>query len=323
MISVIVPIYNVEKYLNRCIKSILAQTFTDFKLILVDDGSPDNCGKICDDYAEKDSRIHVIHKENGGLSDARNAGLDWAYSNLDFQLLAFVDSDDLLHHDAFEILFETSNSTSADIVLGDFCGFSELNEIQAINKIITYSKKEIPKIEAWEHLLDNKHMVYGSVCGSLYKSSVFENIRFPVGRTFEDVAISYLLYANSKKTVYVDVPLYFYYTNPTGITHQFTEKNIRDSILASAERTEWFKQKLGHDSKIYYLSMRLHLRHAMSCYKICKNRNLKKYIIRSFNNIVNYKLLKRKDKALYKECRVFRLKTIIIALFGAKLKILF
>ena len=80
-ISVIVPIYNVENYLNRCIDSILAQTFTDFELILVDDGSPDNCGIICDEYAEKDSLIHVIHKENGGLSDARNAGIDWAFEH--------------------------------------------------------------------------------------------------------------------------------------------------------------------------------------------------------------------------------------------------
>lgn len=97
-ISIIVPIYKVERYLKRCVDSILNQTFTDFELILVDDGSPDNCGRICDEYAEKDNRIYVIHKENGGLSDARNAGLDYATG----QYIIFVDSDDFVEPDLLE-----------------------------------------------------------------------------------------------------------------------------------------------------------------------------------------------------------------------------
>ena len=97
IISVIVPVYNVEPYLNRCVDSILEQTFTDFELILVDDGSPDNCPAICDEYARKDSRIHVIHQKNGGLSDARNAGIDWVVANSDSQWISFVDSDDWVH----------------------------------------------------------------------------------------------------------------------------------------------------------------------------------------------------------------------------------
>ena len=107
VISVIVPVYNVEKYLHRCVDSILAQTFTDFELILVDDGSPDNCGKICDEYAEKDSRIHVIHKVNGGLSDARNAGLDWAFANSNSEWVTFIDSDDWVDKYYLEYLYNS------------------------------------------------------------------------------------------------------------------------------------------------------------------------------------------------------------------------
>ena len=105
-VSVIVPIYNVELYLSRCIDSILAQTFTDFELILVDDGSPDKCGEICDKYAAQDKRIHVIHKENGGLSDARNAGIEWTLNNTSCLWITFVDSDDWVHPEYLEILYK-------------------------------------------------------------------------------------------------------------------------------------------------------------------------------------------------------------------------
>ena len=104
-ISVIVPVYKVEPYLRRCVDSILAQTFTDFELILVDDGSPDNSGAICDEYAQKDARVHVIHQENGGLSAARNAGIDWVFAHSDSQWLTFVDSDDWVHPEYLERLY--------------------------------------------------------------------------------------------------------------------------------------------------------------------------------------------------------------------------
>ena len=112
LLSIIVPVYNVEKYIERCIKSILNQSFTNFELILVDDGSPDNCGKICDEYKKKDSRIKVIHKKNGGLSDARNAGLNIATG----KYIGFVDSDDIIHPQMYEKLFNCINKYNSDIV---------------------------------------------------------------------------------------------------------------------------------------------------------------------------------------------------------------
>lgn len=109
-ISVIVPVYKVEPYLNRCVDSILRQTYQDFELILVDDGSPDRCGEICDEYARQDSRIHVIHKENGGLSDARNAGIDWVEANSDSRWLIFADSDDWVHPELLARLLDAATA---------------------------------------------------------------------------------------------------------------------------------------------------------------------------------------------------------------------
>ena len=114
-ISVIVPVYKVEQFLSRCVDSILAQTYPDFEVILVDDGSPDNCGEICDGYARTDSRIHVIHQENGGLSAARNSGIDWTFENSDSRWLAFVDSDDWVHPDFLKVLYETAEQTLCKI----------------------------------------------------------------------------------------------------------------------------------------------------------------------------------------------------------------
>ena len=114
-ISVIVPVYNVEKYIHKCLDSILKQTFTDFELILVDDGSPDNCGNICDEYAKKDNRIFVVHKKNGGLSAARNSGIDWAFQNSDSEFITFIDSDDTIAENYLE-KFMNAMDNNADIV---------------------------------------------------------------------------------------------------------------------------------------------------------------------------------------------------------------
>ena len=114
LISVIVPIYKVKEYLNRCVDSILSQTFTSFELVLVDDGSPDECGEICDDYAIKDDRIIVIHQSNKGLSEARNTGIDWAMKNSDSEWLTFVDSDDWIHPDYLRLLYDSAIKTNAD-----------------------------------------------------------------------------------------------------------------------------------------------------------------------------------------------------------------
>ena len=178
-ISVIVPIYKVEKYLHRCIDSVLAQTFTDFELILVDDGSPDNCGKICDEYAEKDNRIHVIHKENGGLSDARNAGIDWAFANSDSEWITFIDSDDWIHPKYLETLYNAVKETGCEISI---CGYEEttgdspkVDDINLQAVIVStedfFCEHNVNAVVAW---------------GKLYKKELFREIRYPVGKLHED-----------------------------------------------------------------------------------------------------------------------------------------
>lgn len=127
-ISIIVPVYKVEKYIKRCIDSILEQTFRDFELILVDDGSPDQCGRICETYAEKDERIIALHRENGGLSAARNTGLDWMFANSESSYVTFIDSDDWIHPQYLETLLGTIEKNNAGVSVANF---QRLDEYQA------------------------------------------------------------------------------------------------------------------------------------------------------------------------------------------------
>ena len=145
MISIVVPVYKVEKYLNRCVDSILNQTYTDFECILVDDGSPDKCGQICDEYAELDKRIRVIHKENGGLSDARNVGIDAAKG----EYILFVDSDDWIHPQLIELTLKIIIKEKADVVSYDYKKVNNAGNLpfydvdEEIGKVTTYSREYI------------------------------------------------------------------------------------------------------------------------------------------------------------------------------------
>ncbi len=207
VISVIVPVYKVEPYLRRCVDSILAQTFTDFELILVDDGSPDNCGAICDEYAAKDSRIYVIHQKNGGLSAARNAGIDWVFANSDSQYISFVDSDDWVHSRFLELLYEGIQRFHLNICQ---CRFLK-----------TDGSKEIPEVkETFLSITPDEHYTHyysATFPTKLYARSCWNTMRFPEGQLYEDVAIWYKVLFAEKRIALVDATLYYYYINPNGI----------------------------------------------------------------------------------------------------------
>ena len=186
LISVIVPVYNVEKYLDRCIDSIVNQTYRNLEIILVDDGSPDNCPKMCDDWAKKDGRIKVIHKENGGLSSARNAGLDICIG----EYIHFVDSDDWLELSCIELLLDACVQNGA---LLSVCG----------RYIIVHEKRNIDKNFSENQIMSTSNFVSNmlvgkncdsSPCGKLYHKSLWVGIRFPHGRIYEDIAILYKLF---------------------------------------------------------------------------------------------------------------------------------
>lgn len=222
LISIIVPVYKVEKYLNRCVESILNQTYENLEIILVDDGSPDNCPKICDDFAKRDSRITVIHKKNGGLSDARNKGLMASHG----EYIGFVDSDDYIDKKMYESLYKNLTNYSADI---SCCKLIRTNG----NNVIVDKKKYNCEIKVYNQQqymekffkIKSQECVYYA-CNKLYHRSVLELEQYPVSLTSEDVVGTYKALLKSKKIVEEDYPYYNYYYNENGITGKFSSKDF-------------------------------------------------------------------------------------------------
>lgn len=236
-ISIIVPIYKVEPYLHECIESILSQTYQDFELILVDDGSPDNCGAICDEYAEKDSRIRVIHQQNGGLSAARNAGLDIAQG----EYVTFVDSDDVLHPYYLEYLMRGLTENHADISLLHFVRFSEGDLFQ---DAVSYSVKAIKTgVEACYSLYSDDAVIYTIACGKLYKTKLFQGVRYPVGKIHEDEGTTYKLLYKAEKVAELDTALYGYRINANGIMGSSFSPKRYQAVEFFKERIKFFEEQ--------------------------------------------------------------------------------
>ena len=233
-ITVIVPVYDVEKYLDRCVDSILNQTFTDFELILVDDGSPDNCGKICDEYAKKDNRITVIHKENGGLSDARNVALDMIFNKSDSEWLTFIDSDDWVHPNCLEIFYNFAVKADLPIIMAEV--FVTNGEVE-----FPQFKEEYLSVERVNDAFRNVKLDPPSVCGRLYKKELFKDVRFPFGKLFEDRFTSYKLLFRFEKVGVVNFPLYYYFMNDDGITHAKWSPRMLDNLEAAENQLAFFK----------------------------------------------------------------------------------
>lgn len=229
-ISVIVPVYKVEKYLNRCVDSILNQTFKDFELILVDDGSPDNCPTICDDYAAKYDFVHVIHKENGGLSDARNYGIDWAFHNSDSEWITFIDSDDWVHKQYLEILLNVAEDKDLDVIVCNYDSVFKLNEV--FNNQITDPKTEVIVSELI--FSDDYYRFANCAWAKLYRKMLFEQLRYPFGKLYEDGYITPQIMMKYENTTIVNAPLYHYFINYNGITRSKPNaKSIADHIDAN------------------------------------------------------------------------------------------
>ena len=235
MISIIVPVYNSERYLKRCINSILKQTYFDYSLILIDDGSTDNSGSICDEYAENDCRIHVIHQQNGGAASARNAGLDWAVNNKS-EWITFVDSDDYIHRYYLECLVKAAVENDMNI---SACFFQR--EPFEVSVDYEYHSKVIESKEFFE-----KNMILGTVCfAKLYKATCLLNDRFPL-KKYEDEYFTWKILFRYEKISLVDVPLYVYYTNENSTMRSKNdiEKLLNfDSVDAFVEQALWFRSK--------------------------------------------------------------------------------
>ena len=229
LISVIVPVYNVEAYLPRCVDSILNQTYSNLEIILVDDGTKDDSDKICDDYAEKDRRIRVIHKENGGLSSARNAGIDIARG----EYLAFVDSDDWIEPDALESLLRTAREQQTELVIAGRWDVKaktgEKKKGLCPEKLETIPAEEaVRRIFTWDHC-------DSASWDKLYHRRLFREIRFPVGKICEDVPIMYRIVLDAGRVAMLDKPVYNYFHRDGSIT---TTKTISEKTFHFSQHTE-------------------------------------------------------------------------------------
>ena len=251
MVSVIIPFYNTEKYARDCLDSVIRQTYRELEIILVDDGSPDLCGEICESYAASDGRIRVIHKENGGLSDARNAGIEAATG----EYITFVDSDDVVDARYVEGMLAALEQYGADIVQIQYTYyFKELGGRDPHFGEAVVAEGD----EAFRNLMRRRE-ANESACAKLYRREVIGDIRFPKGRINEDTLTTYKFLLRSRLTVFLPDYLYFYRYNNSGILHsKFSEKRftiltVFDEIEAClGDRCKEFK-----DDLIYYRIRRM------------------------------------------------------------------
>ncbi len=246
-ISVIIPVYNVEKYLVRCIESVISQTYTDFEVILVNDGATDNSGKICDEYALKDARIRVIHKENGGLSDARNKGAIKATG----EYILFLDSDDFIESNALEILFGIITEASADIAAGGIynCYGNRKTPQCSGNESFVCSGKQ-----ALELMLEGVRIT-GSSCGKLIKSKLAKAQQFPLGKTYEDAFYMPELLLKAENVAVTTQPLYNYWHRVGSITTVPFSNKAMHIIEAYEKNLELVMESCPEIEKVAYFRL--------------------------------------------------------------------
>lgn len=220
-VSVIVPVYKAEQYLDRCVKSILEQTYQNFELILVDDGSPDNSPSLCDEWAKNDNHIYVIHKKNGGASSARNAGLKIAKG----RWIAFADSDDWLDRTALKTLYDLANQYNVPMAIGGMRVAQKYTDASIV-------MKQNARVLSNADLMSRFFRLNGepdthSVCGAIIRRDILDDYSFIEGRMNEDVETCYYLARKCEAAVYTDAPLYNYFKNIEGVTNSgFSKKKL-------------------------------------------------------------------------------------------------
>ena len=265
MITVVVPVYKVEKYLNRCVDSILNQTYTDFELLLIDDGSPDNCGKLCDEYAKKDHRVFVIHQKNGGLSSARNTGIDWFYEKNKSEYITFVDSDDWLHPEYLSVLMAGITENHVKISV---CNYNRVT-YEIPHKSYDNIKFELTSPE---NFLVNHSWQYNYAWNKLYHKSVFEDIRYPIGKIFEDTFTTYKVLHKCEKIAYTELQLYYYFQNDQGISHSPWKPSELVIFDAMQEQLNFYKEKGLQKAYDKEFELFVH-HHAYQIVRIKENKN--------------------------------------------------
>ncbi|WP_078595889.1 glycosyltransferase family 2 protein [Evansella clarkii] len=237
-ISIIVPVYNLENYLKKCIDSILSQTFTDFELILVNDGSTDSSGILCDSYAAIDNRVKVIHKKNGGVASSRNAGLTASEG----KYIGFVDNDDYIHQSMYEILYNTACKYSSDIVVCDFKKVKggQLTDINGLKR--PFPIRHMNNVDALHQLYTENGITFVCPWNKIYKRELFNDIRYEEGVINDDESIAHKLLYQSQKMTYINAQLYYYIQREgSQINSPFHIKRL-DAVYILKNRTKFFKE---------------------------------------------------------------------------------
>lgn len=298
LISVIVPIYNVGKYLNECISSIVMQTYKNIEILLIDDGSTDECPNICDNWKRKDLRIKVVHKKNGGLSDARNCGLDSAKG----KYVCFIDSDDYVEKIYIENLYKALISNDVKI---SQCGIKYINDNYKILKKVGYkedcvlSGKEMIKGSCNEHFIENE-----VVWNRLYDKNLFETLKFPKGKIHEDEFITYKLLYNEKKVAIISDYLYNYRQSDNSIMRsKYSLKRFQDFSEAYKEKIQYFK--VNEDLELHDMVIRSYLSNLSNIFIKVKRyipdskehlKNIKNEYKKCFKYLIHSKNINTKNK---------------------------
>ena len=240
-IFVVVPVYNVEPYLERCVDSILNQTYDNFELVLVDDGSPDNCPAICDRYAAEYENITVIHQENGGLSAARNTGIDYAFKNGNSEQdwISFIDSDDFVHPKYMEYLYRAAKEAGVEV---SSCAYIRTDTSNISDKDMPFAYTAFSPEEFWHKDRTNATIAWGK----LYRLNNFLKKRYPVGKIHEDEFTTYRIIFTQAKIAFIPLRLYNYYSNTIGITQsQWSPKRLQQLDALEAQ-VNYFRDKNFH-----------------------------------------------------------------------------
>ena len=247
-ISVIIPVYNCEKYIETCVDSVLNQTFTDFEIILVDDGSPDDSGKLCDQLSEKNNKIVVLHQKNQGQAAARNNGVKIARG----EWLHFVDSDDLIHPQMLERLYNAVIENNVNLAMCSAVQDEKLPDDFYADKNVEFKNLEMNE-DNFLHLCRDLKYFYWVVWGKLIHKSIYEKHPLTEGRIYEDNAIVCKWLYEAKKIALTNAPMYFYYTNNSGTTKKaFTKKQL-DVLWAFKEQIDFF-YSLGYKKMTEHLA---------------------------------------------------------------------
>ena len=249
LISVIVPIYNVEKFIRKCVDSIIGQTYKNLEIFLVDDGSPDKCGAICEEYAQKDRRIKVIHKENGGLSSARNAALDIATGDY----VMFVDSDDWVEPDFCKRALEMAIREDVPIVSFAYNNViikEKNNEIKKYGRA-TNKVRKVTSSEAIKHVILKDDVIFSFAWNKIYKKELFDDVRYPMGMTYEDQGTTYQLLHKAKNIYVSNEILYNYVRRGDSISGEwYTPHAVHDRFILWSKRLKDIKNMCPENEKI-------------------------------------------------------------------------